>query len=267
MASGPRLARGPSSPGPSTHQPALRWVPCSRTKTAGPLSNTRRTTEPRGLVALGGASMSRRPAWERWIRSRRPPSSSMTRNLPRRHHVIEPTADQLAGVGQHGLQGGETELGWPSRWAPLRAASRRSARACISGSSGMAAPWGRRWRPGGRPLDPTDRGPEERPPDSRRLLGGGGRGLGRDRCGGGRRGGGGHRDGVGDQLHPGVAGLERERLALAVLEHGGRGRGGPLPGAGELLAVAEEVHGARWCRSAGPAPRGRLRRSRARARR
>ena len=34
--SGPSPARGPSSPGASTHHDALRWVPCSRTRTPMP---------------------------------------------------------------------------------------------------------------------------------------------------------------------------------------------------------------------------------------
>ena len=58
-----------SSPGPSTHQPALRSVPNSRTSTARSSENFSRTTEPFGLVFFGGGSKSTRPACERWTRA------------------------------------------------------------------------------------------------------------------------------------------------------------------------------------------------------
>ena len=51
---------------------------------ASPWPKTKRATEPRGLVFLGGSSMSRRPAWERWSTIRLPPSNSHTRYLARR---------------------------------------------------------------------------------------------------------------------------------------------------------------------------------------
>ena len=58
---------GPSSPAASTHHAALRSVPNSRSSNAGPSAIRMRTTAPRGFVRLGGSSMSRRPACDRWI--------------------------------------------------------------------------------------------------------------------------------------------------------------------------------------------------------
>ncbi len=136
--SGPRLARGPSSPAASTHQPALRSWPCSRTKRAVSLLKTNRTTHPSGLVCLGGDSMSRRPAWERWTRRRRPEERA-------KHEVLAPAPDSFDLLAlealarrDHGLEPRKAEHLDLRRWRAADGSSRRSASACIWGSSGMA---------------------------------------------------------------------------------------------------------------------------------
>ena len=54
VASGPSFSSGPASSGASTHQPALRSVPNSRSNTARSSENRQRTTEPFGVVFFGG---------------------------------------------------------------------------------------------------------------------------------------------------------------------------------------------------------------------
>src|SRR5687767_15267993 len=52
-------SNGLPSSGPRTHQPALRSVPNSLRRIAGPSSKVKRTTFCLPFVALGGSSMSR----------------------------------------------------------------------------------------------------------------------------------------------------------------------------------------------------------------
>src|ERR1039458_2542347 len=131
-------ATGPSSPASNTHHPALRWVPCSRT--SRPVSsNTKRTSAPRGLVALGGDSRSTRPAWERWTRIRRPPSNVRTRYFPRRFTEARGAPPSSSGGGAKVFRLENPKRSVRDSVLFLRAASRRSESACISGSSGMVA--------------------------------------------------------------------------------------------------------------------------------
>ena len=122
--SGPRPPRGPSSPRPSTHHEALRWVPYSRTKIPTVLASgsgsgwsgsprpDRRRTAPRS-----------RGAWSSWgapLYRDGPParggapsgprrSNSQTRYLARRPTEPEPLADDGVGWRRIRLEGGEPE--------------------------------------------------------------------------------------------------------------------------------------------------------------
>src|SRR6266511_1584252 len=134
--SGPSPSTGPTSPSPTTHHPALRSVPCSRTSRATSLSKRRRTTPPLPpRVVFGGSSTSRRPACDRCTKMRGPPKSRIT-YLPRRpvRSRVRPTRD--SGGGSKVLSP-ENPIGWTAaRAAPPTRCSSRSASACIWGSSG-----------------------------------------------------------------------------------------------------------------------------------
>ena len=93
-ASGPSPTSGPSSPGASTHHPALRSVPNSLTSTDGRSSNRRRTTPTLGRVALGGSSRSTRPALGQVQHDPRPPLELEQHELPPPPDALEPDPDQ-----------------------------------------------------------------------------------------------------------------------------------------------------------------------------
>src|SRR5581483_4378145 len=150
---------GESTSGPSlasAHQPALRSVPYSLTRTAGAPSNRRRTTAPFGLVTFGGSSMSTRPPWDRWTSSRGPPNSKI-RYFPRRPTPSSRSPMRLSGGGTTVFRP-ENESGTaPAKGRPATAAAIRSPSAVISGSSGMpgearGSSGGDRLRPGGPSL-------------------------------------------------------------------------------------------------------------------
>src|SRR5918998_1411876 len=138
-ASGPRRARGPSSPGGSTHQLAFRWVPCSLTRIDARPSKTSRTTAPFGRVRLGGCSTSTRPPCERCTSSLGPAKLN-TRNFPRlvTPWSTDPTRD--SGRGSKVLRAENPSASTRFSGAPARSSCSRSERACISGSSGTGVP-------------------------------------------------------------------------------------------------------------------------------
>ena len=122
--SGPSPASGPSSPGGSTHHDALRWVPCSRTSTATVAGSSpavvkvNRATEPRGLVFLGGSSMSRRPACDRCSTIRLPSSNVPDQVLGPAPDRDEPPALERVGGRGVGLERGEAEQVGPLEDGP-----------------------------------------------------------------------------------------------------------------------------------------------------
>ena len=122
--SGPSPARGPSSPGASTHHDALRCVPYSRTSTARvdgvspAVVNVKRATAPRGFVFFGGSSMSSRPACDRWSTIRLPSSKSQTRYLARRPTARTRWPDEVRGRRGVGLEGREPEQVRPLERGP-----------------------------------------------------------------------------------------------------------------------------------------------------
>ncbi len=134
--SGPSFCSGPSSPGASTHQPALRSVPNSFTSTEGRSANRNRTTDPLGFVCFGGSSTSMRPPWERWTSSLGPPNSK-TRYLPRRPTRSSVTPPSDSGAGTTVFSAENCSGTAPANAEPPTAAVSRSASACTSGSSGM----------------------------------------------------------------------------------------------------------------------------------
>ena len=144
--SGPSFSSGPSSPGASTHQPALRSVPCSRTSSpmvsASESSEWRGsvnrilTTEPFGRVRFGGSSMSRRPACDRCTSIRPAPPSSKTRYLPRRPtpETVAPMSD--SGGGANVFSPEKPSGSNASTTVPASFSESRSDNACIWGISG-----------------------------------------------------------------------------------------------------------------------------------
>ena len=162
---GPGPASGPSSPSASTHQPALRSEPNSFTSTDGRSTTAMRTTPFFGRVVLGGSPTSTRPPWDRCT-STRGPARSTTRNLPRRPTPTTVRRRRVSGAGAKVFSPAkDSAVSWATS-PPASTASRRSARPCISGSSGTAPttparPWP---RPGARP---ARRGPPRPRPAAR----------------------------------------------------------------------------------------------------
>ena len=137
IASGPNPTIGPSSPGASTHHPALRSVPNSLTSTDGRSTNRSRTTPTLGRVVFGGSSRSTRPPWDRCIATRAPPSNSNTTNLPRRPTRSSRTPTSDSGATANVFSPENCNGVAASRATPATAASSRSASACTSGNSGI----------------------------------------------------------------------------------------------------------------------------------
>src|SRR3954469_19751457 len=139
-ASGPSLASGPSSPGASTHQPALRCFPNSLTRIDGRSSMRKRTTAPRGFVALGGASTSTRPPCERCSSTRRPPPSSITTYFPTlaTRSIAAPGRSVARGTTVFNDENCSTSA--PRSLPPAATSCNRSPSARTSGSSGRGPP-------------------------------------------------------------------------------------------------------------------------------
>src|SRR2546421_494639 len=134
--SGPRPSTGPTSPSPTTHQPALRSVPYSRTRSATSLSNRSRTTPPLPpRVVFGGCSTSSRPACERCTNTRGPPKSRI-RYLPRRPVPTSVRPTSVSGGGSNVFRPENPMSCTSARAAPPTRSSSRSDNACIWGSSG-----------------------------------------------------------------------------------------------------------------------------------
>ena len=151
--SGPSFASGPSSPGASTHQPALRCLPNSFTRIDGRSSSRKRTTAPRGLVVFGGASTSTRPPCDRCTSTRRPSSSSTTTYFPRLDTRRPPRPADPAARGVTVFNDENCRTSAPRHVPPPPPRADRSAEARTSGSSGIGSPAHR--RPPPRARSPT----------------------------------------------------------------------------------------------------------------
>ena len=144
-------ARVPSPPGVHRRRgPKPTTTPCAGSRARGPEppapallrthpENTKRATDPRGRVFFGGTSVSTRPACERCRTIRCPPENTHTRYLARRVIDDHRLAVELLDRRRERLERGEAEQFDLLRARPSVKMARRSARACISGSSGTLA--------------------------------------------------------------------------------------------------------------------------------
>ena len=109
IASGPSLASGPSSPGASTHQPALRSRPNSFTSTDGRSVTRSRSTAPARLRRLRRCLDVDATALRQMDEDAQAPVELERHVLAAAGHPIDPVTERLGGPRLERLQRGELQ--------------------------------------------------------------------------------------------------------------------------------------------------------------